>query len=117
MINDSKGALFPLDTALLHHQANNVQRRGGDFVPNHIRPSMLCGNFADTLRNVVCQALQTRRSSATGASFAEDPGFRVGDFAATLKREIAHTTLTAPEIPPPPPVQSGGASSNRPVTK
>ena len=38
---------------------------------------------------------------ATGANFAEAPGFCVGNFAANLKREISHTKMTAPEIPPP----------------
>ena len=64
----------------------------------------ICGvNFAHTPRNVVVpRALQACWSLATGASFAEDPGFCVGNFVANLECEISHKKLTAPEIPPPP---------------
>ena len=66
-------------------------------------PGVCVVHFVDTPRNaVVCRALQTRWSLATGTNFAEDPGFCVGDFAANLKRESSHTKLTAPETPPPP---------------
>ena len=36
--------------------------------------------------------------------FAEAPGFRVGNFAANLRREVPYTNLTDLEIPPAPPV-------------
>ena len=58
-------------------------------------------NFADTPRNVVvCRALQARWSAAAVARVAEDPGFCGENAAADLKREMSHTKLTAPEIPP-----------------
>ena len=40
-----------------------------------------------------------RRSCA--GHFAEGPGFRVGNSAANLQREVSHTTATALELPPP----------------
>ena len=65
-------------------------------------PGCCVVNFAETPRNVVvCRALQTRRSSATCANFAEDPRFGVGNLAANLKRGISPTKLTAPGPPPP----------------
>ena len=36
--------------------------------------------------------------------FAENPEFRVGNFAVNLKREISHANLKCHENPPPPPV-------------
>ena len=48
-----------------------------------------------------CRKFCGSPSMLCGPNFAEDPGFCAGDFAANLKREISHTTLTAPGIPPP----------------
>ena len=77
--------------------------RGISCQVNFAGVKFAAGNFAETPRNVVvCRALQTRRSSATCANFAEDPRFGVGNFAANLKRGISRTKSTAPEIPPPP---------------
>ena len=48
--------------------------------------------------------------------FAENPEFRVGNFAVNLKREISHAKLKCPEIPPPslynpcPQATGGGAA-------
>ena len=69
---------------------------------NFVEASGFCVvDFANTPRNVVvCRALQAQWSLATGANFAEDPGFCGGVFAANWKREISHTKLTAPELPP-----------------
>ena len=66
-------------------------------------PGVCAVYLADTAGNVaVCGALRARWSRATGANFAEDPGFCVGNFAANPKSEISHTNLTAHNPPPPP---------------
>ena len=79
---------------------------GGKFRCEKFRgsPWILCGKFRGTLPEMLwCVGLcRPRWSLATGANFAEDPRFRVGNFAANLKRKISHTKLTAPQIPSPP---------------
>ena len=117
-----------------HTQTQSVQGGGGsrqvkfavvNFAAGKFAEAAGCcvANFADTPRNVaVYRALQARWSLATGANFAEDPRFRgfcVGNFAADSKREVSHTKLTAPEIPPPylrmgcMAVSAGGGTTSR----
>ena len=70
-------------------------------------------NFADNARSVVvCRALQAPWSLATGAYFAEAPGFGAGNFAANLKRGISPTKMTAPK-PPTRPVTPGSGNGKR----
>ena len=76
---------------------------GGDFAPSQIRGGKFrCGKF----RRAVCILCGTPRQSPECVplvceKFAEDPEFRMGNFAVNVKREISHAKLKCHEIPPP----------------
>ena len=91
-----------LNTKHEHHDLKaQVQRGRGNFAPSQIRGGKFrCGKF--------CGAPWSSRQSPQCVllvceKFAENPEFRVGNFAVKLKREISHANLKCHEPPPPPP--------------
>ena len=90
-------------TTTCNSRGNSTYRRGEIFAPSQIRGGKFrCGKFRGAPW-MLC--ITTRQSPQCGPlvceKFAENPEFRMGNFAVKLKREISHAKLKYHEPPPP----------------
>ena len=100
-----------IDLLVVRHKAHTVceaqcaiQGGGDNFALSQVRGvNFAVGNFAEPHGlSGSCPRQSPQCVLLVCEKFAENPEFRVGNFAVNLKREISHAKLKCHETPPPP---------------